>query len=226
MPPCLITYQRQKSTFGYFSRERFGRRDGRRTDEIALNPEYFAVVPSVEVLQTLVHEMTHLWQHHFGKPSRACYHNGQWADKMESIGLMPSSTGQPGGKRVGQKMADYVIPGGRFEQVTTDLLGSGFMISWLDRYPAQPPGGMGGYLPLGPTESGDEKPGGTVGLPASAFSIPLQDAQVAVVVEQPKSENRSNRSKFTCPSCGINLWGKPGLRVMCMDCSAPLAEGG
>ena len=75
LPSCLITFQRQKRTFGYYSKDRFGTRDGRKTDEIAMNPEYFAVVPMVEVLQTLVHEMTHLWQEHFGKPSRACYHN-------------------------------------------------------------------------------------------------------------------------------------------------------
>jgi hypothetical protein len=33
---------------------------------------------------------------------------------MEEIGLMPSSTGAPGGKKTGQKMSDYIIPGGVF----------------------------------------------------------------------------------------------------------------
>jgi hypothetical protein len=37
LPPCLITFQRQKKTFGYFSSMRFGRRDGIKSDEIALN---------------------------------------------------------------------------------------------------------------------------------------------------------------------------------------------
>ena len=27
----------------------------------------------------LVHEMAHLQQHHFGKPSRMSYHNKEWA---------------------------------------------------------------------------------------------------------------------------------------------------
>jgi len=26
--------------------------------------------------------MAHLWQHHHGKPSRAAYHNREWASKM------------------------------------------------------------------------------------------------------------------------------------------------
>jgi len=112
LPTCLITLQREKRTCGYFSSQRFADLDGRTTDEIALNPAYFAVVPLVETMQTLVHEMAHLWQSHFGSPGRSRYHNGEWADKMEAIGLMPSSTGKPGGRRTGDRMADYAIEGG------------------------------------------------------------------------------------------------------------------
>jgi len=34
---------------------------------------------------------------------------------MESIGLMPSNTGRPGGKRTGQRVSHYIIKGGLFE---------------------------------------------------------------------------------------------------------------
>ena len=40
LPPCLITFQRNKRTMGYFSKERFVDQSGKKTDEIALNPEY------------------------------------------------------------------------------------------------------------------------------------------------------------------------------------------
>ncbi|MBM5564638.1 SprT-like domain-containing protein, partial [Klebsiella quasipneumoniae] len=89
----------------------FVSRDGGTTDEIAMNPAYFAVCPPEEIMQTLVHEMAHLWQHHFGKPGRRGYHNKEWAERMEEIGLMPSSTGKPGGAKTGDKMADYIIEG-------------------------------------------------------------------------------------------------------------------
>jgi len=95
------------------------------------HPSYFAVVPLLEVLQTLVHEMVHAWQFHFGKPGRRGYHNKEWADKMEAIGLMPSSTGKPGGARTGEKMADYAIPGGLFMQATDKLLTQDFKISGI-----------------------------------------------------------------------------------------------
>jgi hypothetical protein len=58
--------------------------------------------------------MVHLEQHHFGKASRNGYHNKQWAAWMERIGLMPSNTGEPGGKRTGQRMSHYILPDGAF----------------------------------------------------------------------------------------------------------------
>lgn len=49
---------------------------------------------------------------------------------MEAMGLMPSHTGQPGGRKLGQKMADYVMPGGLFETVCKELLASGFRFNF------------------------------------------------------------------------------------------------
>jgi hypothetical protein len=46
LPHCLITLQREKRTCGYFSAARFASLDGSTTDEIALNPAYFAAVPT------------------------------------------------------------------------------------------------------------------------------------------------------------------------------------
>ena len=139
LPDCLITFQRGKNTMGYFSFRRFVAADGsgKMIDEIALNPEYFPAYPLIEVMQTLVHEQCHMWQFHFGNPSRKTYHNAQWAAKMESIGLMPSSTGRPGGAKVGQKINDYPIPGGRFQLVTLELFQGQFALSWFDRFPVQ-----------------------------------------------------------------------------------------
>ena len=56
-----------------------------------------------QTLSTLVHEMTHLQQQHFGKPSRSGYHNKEWGLLMRAVGLIPSSTGEPGGKETGQR---------------------------------------------------------------------------------------------------------------------------
>ena len=84
------------------------------------------------MLSTLAHEMVHLWQAHYGKPSRKAYHNREWAAKMRAIGLQPSDTGEPGGKETGQKMGHYTIAGGAFERATAALMDAGFALSWAD----------------------------------------------------------------------------------------------
>ena len=118
LPDCLITLQRKPRTRGYFSHERMNERDGSgKFSEIALNPDSFEGRTDMEVLSTLVHEQVHMWEYFVtdGKPSRRGYHNKMWSKKMVEIGLMPSSTGEPGGKTTGQKMTHYIIDGGKFE---------------------------------------------------------------------------------------------------------------
>ena len=134
LPPCLITMQRHKGAYGYFSGERFASIDNQEvTDEIALNPAHFASRTPSQTLSTLVHEMCHLWQHHFGTPSRAAYHNKEWAAKMRSVGLTPTSTGQPGGKDTGQKVTHIIEEGGRFDKACTAYLATAPAILYHDR---------------------------------------------------------------------------------------------
>lgn len=79
----------------------------------------------------LVHEQAHLWQQHFGaRRSRGGYHNREWADKMEALGLMPSNSGGPGGKRTGQQMSHYILPDGDFARAVRELLATGFRLHW------------------------------------------------------------------------------------------------
>ena len=61
---------------------------------------------------------------------------------MKAIGLYPSDTHAEGGKEVGERMGDYVIPGGPFERATKKLLGGGFALDWQSRHPER--GGNGG----------------------------------------------------------------------------------
>jgi predicted SprT family Zn-dependent metalloprotease len=127
LPGCLVTLQRGKGLHGYFAGDRFGLADGGEvTDEIALNPSHFHNRTTEAILSTLVHEMTHLQQHHFGKPSRTSYHNKEWAQMMRAVGLIPSDTGNPGGREVGQAVSHYVEPDGHFEKACEELINGGF----------------------------------------------------------------------------------------------------
>jgi predicted SprT family Zn-dependent metalloprotease len=136
LPDCLITLQRKsKNCFGYYSATRFGQINGKATvDEIAMNPQHFRTQQPIEILQTLAHEMVHMWQHHFGKRKlRHSYHNKEWAAKMAGIGLMPSHTGKQGGKKTGRQMMDYPIEGGPFQTLVRAMIEDGFSPTYYDR---------------------------------------------------------------------------------------------
>ncbi len=135
LPGCLITMQRSKKAYGYFAGGRFGSVDGKEVaDEIALNPSHFGQRTTEQSLSTLVHEMVHLQQHHFGKPSRVSYHNKEWAQMMKVVGLIPSSTGAPGGREVGQQVSHYIAEGGPFARACAELIGKGFDALYIERW--------------------------------------------------------------------------------------------
>lgn len=228
LAPVLFTYQRQNMTMGYYAHHRFIHRTGKaKASELAINPSYFLNHPVRECLQTLVHEMCHAYQYQYGKPSRNGYHNAEWAAIMERVGLMPSDTGKPGGKKTGQRIADYALPGGPFELATNELLEAGFQIAWLDRFPPKEvrPPALSQVQPAssaGPIESGfiASEEGRALG------TVPMLDtlapAVRAELVFVPASVNRSNRLKYSC-GCGQNVWGKPALRIRCELCDTPFA---
>lgn len=154
---------------------------------------------------------------------------------MESIGLMPSDTGKPGGKKTGQSMADYVIPGGKFYQATQRLLASGFIVSWLDRFPARPPttylppaspAMMAGAWIENTAEPAEDDFPELSAIMTAAFTAPVAlQPDLQQEVKEREQENRSNRSKYECPSCSqVSVWGRPGLRIKCADCDKQLAE--
>ncbi len=199
---CLITLQRERRTYGYFSHERFINSDGTRTDEIALNPAYFLAVPLVSIMQTIAHEMAHLWQYQLGNPGRRGYHNKEWAEKMESIGLMPSSTGKPGGKKTGDKVSDYVIENGEFEKSCSRLLTQEYKLTWKDRFPDHAI--IKALIEKEKLKGGDGK-------------LPSELAELGIDISE-TGPNKSNRVKYSCKKCGINAWGKPEIKLICGEC--------
>lgn len=229
LPACVITLQRQSRAYGYFVRKRFTEHHkGLVVDEIAMNPEYFAVVPLIETLQTLVHEMCHMWQYHFSNPPDR-YHDKVWADKMESIGLMPSQTGRPGGKRTGQQMADYVMDGGPFMLATEALLKTNFRFNWRDTFPpARPPSET--YIPpswasLIPQEGDGGNPAGQAqdGVVAALYApIPAASIAAAMLEEGLLCKPKMTRKKFVCDLCGAAVWGSPKLNLACLNHDSPV----
>ncbi|MEM6737045.1 MAG: SprT-like domain-containing protein [Bacteroidota bacterium] len=192
LPGVILNFSRKAKTHGFFAHKRWEGAGGQK-HEISLNPEIMIRDPK-EYLSTLVHEMVHEWELEIEEKSpRRNYHTRVWADKMKSIGLIPSNTGEPGGKEVGQSMSHYIEPGGKYEvayeAMPKDYLLPFTAVEWFIK-------------PSAPKIEGERSREPGKGAGASK-----------------KGVNRNQyKSKYTCPSCSINMWGKAGLNVKCADC--------
>jgi predicted SprT family Zn-dependent metalloprotease len=208
LPECIVNLSRRAHSYGFFAPNLWTSLNGdtskfsKYAHEISLNPDYL-LRPPVEWHSTLVHEMVHLWQNEFGKPSHSSYHNKQWANKMESIGLMPSDTGQPGGARTGQHMTHYVIPGGAFETVFLSITPE--QIEYLRLK----------YLPVASISGPYKSPGLNNPDDPDAPDIPTSP--------NPGKTKSGERLKYTC-SCGNNVWARSGLSIQCLNCNTPFLE--
>ena len=219
LPSCLITVQREKNTTGFFSPKRWSNASGDQAHEIALHPGYFINRKLIEIFQTLVHEQCHLWQHEFGSPSRTGYHNQEWAEKMKSIGLIPSVTGQPGGKSVGQKMSDYPDENGDFKNSCLKLLSIGFQFQWVDRRPAK---SQVEYVDV--IDSSKKKGRAVTPCEDVLYLRVAQTISQFNYLAQPEDAKLKIKVKYHCSGCGANVWGKHGLNIRCEDCQNLLQQ--
>lgn len=113
LPQPMLVFSRRKMVHGHYVPGAWrGERD--LADEISLNPDRFMDTDPDDFASTLVHEMCHQYQHHFGRPGRGAYHNAEFADLMEARGLVTTSTGGEGGARTGQRIDHLIVEGGRF----------------------------------------------------------------------------------------------------------------
>lgn len=142
LSPCLLNFSRHKKrgAYGFFAAKKWHKGD-EVIHEISLCPETLSL-GALEMMQTLVHEMVHQWQEDHGSPSRNGYHNAEWAAKMCSIGLIPTDTGEPGGKQTGQKIVDYPEVDGAFIKAFVAMPPE-YLIPWLsgagEAAPPKPP---------------------------------------------------------------------------------------
>jgi predicted SprT family Zn-dependent metalloprotease len=227
LPNLLMTLQRGRNTFGYFSPERFTGESS--VSELAMNPDYFGGRSLADTLSTLVHEMVHVWQHYAPvKKCRGGYHDRVWGAKMENVGLMPSNTGKPGGKKTGQQMTHYIMRGGGFQQAVYDLLKNGFSISWYDRWSSGVPVTskinrdiLEDWLRV--TDKNDTDLINRLTLTVNRAHAGLNggDTDAAGWIKPPV-KGTSTRTKFTCPQCDLNAWAKPSAVLVCGECACQL----
>ncbi|OJY95732.1 MAG: hypothetical protein BGP25_15815 [Lysobacterales bacterium 63-13] len=138
LPECLITLRRKKGHLAMVSMDRFVQAVNGLvfTHEISVNPAYFAAAKPKDFLSNLVHEMCRIQVNMKATADvrgAQGYHCKEWGQAMETIGLVPSHNGKPGGKKYGYKMSHYVQEDGPFDRSATVLLEKGWALTWIDR---------------------------------------------------------------------------------------------
>ena len=111
----------KRVSYGYYAFDKYKDEEGNLLSLINLTPEYLTRT-FIKVMGTLVHEMCHHYQYTLGvkKGKRTAYHDKEFAEIMERVGLICSTTGEPGGKQTGRRVSHYVLDGGAFEKLTID----------------------------------------------------------------------------------------------------------
>jgi hypothetical protein len=219
LPPCLITLRSASRVYGYHHAGRFISPNGKLVDELGIHPGFFTLQPVEVVMATLVHEMVHHWQSHAGTPSPSNPHNREWSEKMISLGLQPSDTGLPGGKKTGRSMSDYILPDGLFLQACRELVAQEFALPWMDR-----------HAPVRPqTQVEHQRALEAAGVLIEMSPVPVSGLPQVVAgeasVREPPPKQPPTRFKFRCAKCETTAWAAADASILCGICGVRLVVG-
>lgn len=212
LPIPLLTLSRRSRSRAHYNSSCWREGSGGEFAEICLNPALFAQHSWLNLMQSLTEQLCHHWQHTKGTPSRPGYHNREWARKLESVGLMPSSTGLPGGKKTGQIMASYPLPDSNFVRLCEQLASDGLHLPLTGAWTDLPD--LTGSLAI----ELDPRTANQLTAPVGIWSS-SDDASSAI------ADRRGKRKlKYSCPKCGTSVWGRSGLALECRACKLSLRE--
>jgi len=199
LPPCFITLTRNKKVIGgYHAKDQWENADGDIVPEIGINSNLLAQDDPLVIYNVLIHELLHLELSHAGTGGRVGYHNKQFAERCNELGLSIQCGDKDAseGQQTGQAIETNIIEGGKAEtaiaKIPTDLAYYAKHVLDIDDdgQPEQ-------VLPGQPTP---QKP------------------------TEPKTKTAGKRTKYQCPECGLSMWGKAGAFVMCGMCTQTMIE--
>lgn len=58
----------------------------------------------------------------------------------------------------------------------------------------------------------------------TGFSLPYSERVFTAAEKTRATVKKASKTKYTCPSCDMAVWGKPGLSVGCIDCDEAMEE--
>ena len=224
------TKNKKTKTLGYYWQHVFAKKE-RSVSEIALNISSFGDRSVVDILSTLVHEMVHQWREEICKiPSTKNKYGGHdedWGHKMILVGLTPSNTGLPGGKRIAKSMHHYINEDGDFAKYTKELILSGFKFDIFDTYGMHINKGVVSISPINSLikEKWEKDVSNEEMQILSASLNTMSDdpniVQVDIenlIVTKKEPKPKEKKYTFICPDCNHKITGNENTMVACMQC--------
>lgn len=175
----------------------FDKTDGKKVQYLGINPHYLDR-GSAYVLQTLCHELCHVYEHAYIHIPRGGYHDKQWHGLMTSCGLEPVYM-----NKSKTNVSDKIIEGGEFED---------FVKAFEENHPdffnvvEFRESVVKGWKEENPNAEADE------------------EGAMADNADKPVKTYNRNKIKYVCPDCEAKVWGKAGLHIACSDCGAYFVE--
>lgn len=185
--PMLCLTRNSNIIGGYFSPDKWRNETGKTIHEIGLNANLMEENNIIKLMNILIHEMIHLWQHENNCSGRGGYHNQAFADKAKELELSFQS---PDGKETGDAVATHLKEGGKAELAVANMPEDA-VFPWMAN--VIPPDGQPQPQP------GQQK-------------------------TPEKKRPPGSRAKYTCPQCGLNVWAKSGVRILCIECDKTIIE--
>ena len=195
---CMLRLdQSGRTRLGYFKPLGYVSKDGHLIHEIAISASHILDTDIKNVLSTLAHEMCHMarWDL-FAKKTYGSYHCKKWVAIMEGVGLIPSDTGKPQGKKTGHRVSHYIQPDGPFDRASDELIQGRFSFTWGQA-----------------SEQLRE---------AAIAKVTGKDT----IKDNTNSKDKSKgKVKFICPICQRPAWFAPPYSFKCTEHDVPLIRG-
>lgn len=131
LPPCILNFDRRVGACGGFKIDAWEKKQEMCDElkhEVSINPKFLKGTDK-QIMAVLVHTMSHLFQFEFGSPSRAFYHNREFALIMDSIGLPTQGFNCANEIRTGQNVSCDILTGGLFD-LAFDSMPSEYLLPW------------------------------------------------------------------------------------------------
>lgn len=165
---------------------------------MGINPDYLDRKLE-EIISTVCHELCHVYEHAYIHIPRGGYHDKQWAELMRDCGLEPKY--QNSSKTA---VTHTVIKDGVFEKFVSDF---------KEKY------GEDYFNIVSYSAEVARRTRKELGIEDDEDDSPRADN-----ADKPIKVYNRNKIKYVCASCGMSLWGKGNLYIICGNCSEQLEE--